>query len=147
MVIAEGTRTLVRHTAAILAGLISLIYFLIGFQLLTVLDRPKDQVVFGLIAGSAFLIGALFIEMFDRRLVMGLGAAAQAFIIYTYFDLASQRQPSFEIWGIVIRVIQVALFTALLYLAMRPRTRPAIEKRPVVVGDSNQNVDRQHARR
>lgn len=145
MVIAEGTRTLVRHTAAILAGLISLIYFLIGFQVLTVLDRLEDQVVFGLIAGSAFLIGALVIEIFDRRVVMGLGAAAQAFIIYTYVDLASQREPSFEIWGIVIRVIQVALFVTLLYLAMRPRTRPTVKRRSVAVGDPN--LDRQHAGR
>jgi hypothetical protein len=110
-----------------------------------VLDRPEDQVVFGLIAGSAFLIGAMVIEMFDRRVVMGLGATAQVFTIYTYFDLASQREPSFEIWGIVIRVIQVALFSILLYLAMRTRTMPTIEETPVAVGEPN--LDRQHAGR
>lgn len=139
----EGTRILVRHTAAALAGITSLMYILIGLQVLSVLDRPEEQVVFGLTAGSAFLVGVLVIERFDRRVVMGLGAAAQAFIIYIYFDLASQREPSFEIWGIVIRVIQVALFATLLYLAMRPRAGPTSEEMPVAVGDSNRNRDPQ----
>ncbi|GEM_PF-3348804 len=114
-------RRTVRYLAAALAVLTSLIYFLIGFQVLAVLEDPTDQTVFGLISGTAFMVGALVILFFDNRLLMGLGALAQAIIIFTYFNLAPEREPNFEMWGITIRVIQVLLLGALGYLAIRPR--------------------------
>jgi hypothetical protein len=105
-----------------MAALISLIYFLIGLQVVTVLENPGDQTVFGLITGAVFLVGALVLLFFDNRVLWGLGALAQALIIFTYFNLAPEREPHYEAWGIVIRVIQVLLLGALVYLAIRPRT-------------------------
>jgi hypothetical protein len=120
--IPAGRRTTARYFAAAMALLTALAYFLIGFRVLTVLENPEDQTVFGLIAGSAFLIGALVLLLTDSRVVMGLGAIAQALIILMYFNLAPEREPSFEVWGILIRVVQVLLLGALAYLAIRPRS-------------------------
>jgi hypothetical protein len=123
-------RRTVRSVATGLAGLTALLYYLIGFQVVTVLENPEDQAVFGMIAGTAFLAGALVIWFFDRRVLMGLGAVAQALIILMYFNLAPEREPSYEPWGIAIRVVQVSLFAALTYLAVRPVAppSPAVER-------------------
>jgi hypothetical protein len=121
----DGTRgSLVRRTARPIAvgltTLIAIIYLLIGLQVLTVLDNPSDQTAFGLIAAGAFAVGAGILAWVDSRVVFGLGAAGVAFVIFTYFSLASERSPEFETWGIVLRVIQAMLFVTLAYLAIRP---------------------------
>jgi hypothetical protein len=113
-------RKRVRYFAAAMAGVTSLVYFLIGFGAVTVLENPQDQTVFGLIAGAAFLAATMILLFFDSRVLWGLGALAQAFIIFTYFNLAPEREPSFEVWGILIRVAQALLLGALVYLAVRP---------------------------
>lgn len=115
----------VRQIAAALAAVTSLIYFLIGLQVLAVLDDIGEQTPFGLITGAAFLAGALLILAVDHRVVWTLGGLTQAFIIFTYFDMAAERTPSYEAWGIVIRVLQVGLLVALTYLAMRPKRENA----------------------
>jgi hypothetical protein len=133
----ERRRT-VRNAAAAMAGLISLLYFLIAFQVVTVLDNPEDQTVFGLITGGAFLLGALMILFTDNRVIWGLGAGAQALIIAMYFDLAAAREPAYEPWGIFIRVLQVLLFGALVYLTIRPKTPAAPETRAEVAEPARQ---------
>jgi hypothetical protein len=99
--IAVDRRPLIRRTAAGIAVLIALIYFLIGFQLVAVLENTSEQTAFGLIAGGAFVIGAALILAFDRRWLWTMGTLAQLFIIWTYFNLADQRAPDFEFWGVV----------------------------------------------
>lgn len=110
-------RSPIRRAAAGLAVVISLLYFLIGSRAVTVIEDTADQTAFGLIAGGAFLLGAVVILAFDRRFLWILGALAQVFIILVYFDLADERVPSYEFWGISIRVLQVLLLGGLLYLA------------------------------
>jgi len=55
------------------------------------------------------------------------GAILQALVIAKYFLVAPQREPAFEVWGITIRVLQLALLVATTYLASRssPRASPA----------------------
>lgn len=107
----------IRRAAAGLAVVISLLYFLIGSRAITVIEDTADQTAFGLIAGGAFLLGAVVILAFDRRFLWILGTLAQVFIVLVYFDLSDERVPSYEFWGISIRVLQVLLLGALLYLA------------------------------
>lgn len=110
-------RSSIRKAAAGLALVISLLYFLIGSRAVTVIEDTAGQTAFGLIAGGAFLLGAVVILAFDRRFLWILGTLAQVFTILVYFDLADERVPSYEFWGISIRVLQVLLLGALLYLA------------------------------
>jgi hypothetical protein len=112
-------RRLIRYFAALMAALTAVMYFLIGFRVVTVLGDTNADQSFGFFAGAAYALGAVLLVAFERRIVWILGAALQVFVIYTYFDLASQRTPTFEIWGILIRIAQVFILVALAYLAMR----------------------------
>lgn len=114
-------RRSVRYFAAAMAAIASVIYLLIGLRVVTVLDKPEDQVGFGLAAGIAFAIGALMILVVDNRGLWAAGAIAQALIIFMYFSLAAERTPQFEAWGIFIRVAQFLLLGALGYLAISHR--------------------------
>jgi hypothetical protein len=118
-------RRRVRLIAAALAAATSLLYFMIGLQVVHVLDDTSEQTGFGLIAGAAFLAGALVLLLIDHRALWVAGAVAQVLIIFMYVNLGAEREPSFEFWGIALRVLQVGLLAALIYLAVRPRTRAA----------------------
>lgn len=131
--ITADRRPLIRRTAAGIAVLIALIYFLIGFQLVAVLEDTSGQTAFGLIAGGAFVIGAVSILAFDRRWLWTAGALAQLFIIWTYINLADQRVPDYEYWGVSIRVLQVTLTALLVYLAVEPGRDEAEE--PMLEGE------------
>jgi hypothetical protein len=39
--------------------------------------------------------------------------------MYTYFNLAAQRTPAYEVWGILIRIAQLMILIALVYLEVR----------------------------
>lgn len=115
------TRKAIRYAAVTLAALTALVYLLIGFQVLTVLDTPTDQ-YFGFFAAAAYGLGVIFLLAVDRRPLWTLGALFQIFVITMYFNVAGQRSPAFEFWGVALRVPQLLLLIALSYLAMRPHT-------------------------
>jgi len=115
----------IRLAAAGLAALIAIVYFLIGFQLISVIDTPSDQ-IFGIFAGAGYALGVALLLRVKRRIVWILGALLQVFVIFTYFNLASERSPAYEVWGIALRVAQVLLLILLAFLAARPRLDPAL---------------------
>ncbi len=123
--VAERRRT-IRYFAAVLSGATALMYFLIGFHVVSVLDAPADQ-TWGIVPGVAYAFGALLLLAFDRRVLWILGAILQVFVIYTYFNLASQRTPAFEVWGILIRIAQLTILIALVHLEVRLRLARAAE--------------------
>ena len=114
----------VRYLVASLAAIIAFIYFLIGFHVVSVLDGNADQ-TFGIFAGLAYALGVILLLVMHRRVVWILGALFQIFVIFTYFNLASQRTPAFEFWGILLRVFQLIILFALAYLAFRLPTTHA----------------------
>jgi hypothetical protein len=125
------SRTTIRHAGAVVAVVMAVIYFLIGagiLQVVTPNEDPGSLFVFGAGAGGAFLLGALLLMRFDRRWLWMLGAAFQVFVYWGYFSVAPDRTPAFEPWGITLRIVQVPLLIALLYLAVRPEQR-AVEVR------------------
>jgi hypothetical protein len=133
------TRRLVRYVAAALAATMAVIYFLIGAGVLTVVEPAAgdpSMLIFGASAGAAFLTGALLLVAFDRRMLWIVGAVLQVFVAWGYFAVAPDRTPSFETWGVTLRIIEFPLLVALLYLAVGPaRSRgatvhPATERTP-----------------
>ena len=80
-----------------------------------------SMLAFGLPAALAFAVGAALLVLTDRRVLWVIGAVLQVLVISMYFAVAPTRVPSFEIWGIVVRVAQVTLLAVLAYLAV---TRP-----------------------
>lgn len=119
----EATRLrIVRTTTALLAAAVALVYALIGFEVLYVGETaPGDPSLlwFGVPAALAFAFGAVVVLASERKLLWALGAAFQVFVIWAYFDVAPQRTPPFEPWGILLRVPQVAILLALSYLLVR----------------------------
>jgi hypothetical protein len=115
-------RRAIRYGAALASATIAAIYYLIGLGVLTVVTpaaNDPSMAVFSLSAGSAFLLGAVLLVAFDRRLLWVLGAVLQLLVVWGYFAVAPDRTPAFEAWGITLRIIQLPLFAALVYLAVR----------------------------
>lgn len=115
---ASQRRRLIRTFAAIVTVAITVMYILIGLHLVTVLDGDADQ-KWGLAAAAAYAVGIWLLIKYDRRTLWILGALLQVFVIYTYFNVASQRSPAYEIWGILLRIAQFILLGLLVYLAYR----------------------------
>ena len=117
-------RRVVRYLAAFLSAGAAVVYLLIGFEVIRVVDiKPTDMssmLGFGLASGGAFLLGAVLLLLFDRRALWVLGGIFQVMAIVMYFAVAPQRDPSFEPWGIGLKVIQAVLLVALAWLALRP---------------------------
>jgi hypothetical protein len=117
------SRRSVRLGAAAIAATMAVIYIGIGLRLLDVGGSEADRAflwVFGGLAGGAFLLGTVLLVRFDRRWLWILGAVFQVFVYWAYVDVSKNRNPPFEMWGITLRIIQVPLLVALVYLAARP---------------------------
>ncbi len=116
------SRREVRYGAAAVAATMAMIYFLIGLGVLDVGGADGDRSflwMFGALAGGAFLLGAVLLATLDRRWLWILGAVFQLFVYWAYIDISKTRTPPFETWGITLRVIQLPLLAALVYLALR----------------------------
>jgi len=116
-------RRTIRSVAAGLAATMAVIYFLIGLGVLTVVDGQTgdpSMLTFGASAGAMFALGAILLAELDRRWLWIAGAVLQVLVFAAYIGVAADRSPAFETWGIVLRIIQVPLFAALVWLASRP---------------------------
>src|SRR5512135_2172442 len=117
------SRQAIRLGGAAAEGLMALIYFGIGLGILQVVDpatQTESLLPFGAAAGAAFLLGAALLSTTDRRPLWVLGAIFQVVVAIMYVLVSQQRTPPFEVWGITLRIIQVPLLAALLYLAVKP---------------------------
>lgn len=118
----DRLRRRMRWAAAVLSLANAAVYGLIGAGALRVVEAAPGEgpslVVFGALAGGAFLLGAVLLMSFDRRVLWWIGAAFQAFAIATYFNVAPQRVPPYEVWGLSLKAAQVVLLALLLYLGL-----------------------------
>jgi hypothetical protein len=126
-------RRQVRHVGAFASSAMAVIYFLIGLGVLDIGGSSSGEMVdlaaFGFSAGLAFLVIALLLAATDRRWLWVLAAIFQAWVYVIYFSVSGTREPPFEVWGITLRIIQLVLFSVLVYLswkAPQPTTRTAV---------------------
>jgi hypothetical protein len=120
--------SVLRVTLATLAAASAVVYLLIGLEVLAVVELGPDDpslLWFGIPASLAFLFGAVVMLVTERRLWWTLGAAFQVFAIMAYFNVAPNRNPPFEFWGIALRIVQVLMLAGLVLLVTRypARTR------------------------
>lgn len=118
------TRVRVRYGAAAAAASMALIYFLIGLGVLSIGGSQSgemvDLTVFGGGAGMAFLVTAALLAFTDRRWIWALLLAFQVFVYVIYVMTSASREPPFELWGITLRILQLPVLAALVYLTVKP---------------------------
>ncbi len=110
-----------------LTGACALVYFAIGLGLIYRQEPEGVQLwVFGFSAALAFALGVALMLLRPGRAVWILGAAFMAFVIVAYVAVAPRRDPSFEIWGISLKVAQAAILVALVGLIALDRRARAV---------------------
>ncbi len=116
-----------RAATAALAVAVAVLYILIATQVVFVADTSgKDSPAVPMaLAGAAFLLGAVLVLLRDDRVVYLLGAVVQVAVIIGYFAVAPSRDPHYEVWGLTMKVAQLAILGLLVYLAVKtPWRRP-----------------------
>ncbi len=114
-------RSTVRRIAALLGAVTAVLYFIIATPAVKVIDGDDEPNVVFLIAGLLFLVGVAVVLRVDRRLYLLLFTAFDAFVVWAYFQIAPERTPSFEVWGLTLRIPQVLLLAVLLFLLLTHR--------------------------
>ena len=131
----DGRRMQVRRGAALAAGAMAAIYYLIGLGVLHIGGSSSGEMVdlgvFGGGAGTAFLALALLFAFTDRRWLWVLALIFQLWVYVIYVAVSGTREPPFELWGITLRVLQVPVILALIYLSFR---RPVADRSPAAGG-------------
>lgn len=125
------TRAQIRRIGATASALMALLYYLIGLGVLNVGGSTTGEMVdlrmFGFSAGSAFLVLAVLLALTDLRWVWAIALLAQFFVYIVYIGASGGRAPAFEIWGITLRLIQLVVIAALVYLTFKAPARPHTE--------------------
>jgi glucose dehydrogenase len=121
--IPASTATLQR-TAAGISLLIAALYGLIWAGALTVVTEaePGELGILG-VAGLVFLALAALLWRFANRALWIGATVLQVGMIWMYVAIGAERDPAFEVWGLTIRVAQVALIGVLTALAVRATRR------------------------
>lgn len=127
------SRQQVRHIGAVASAAMATLYYLIGLGVLYIGGSNNgemvDLAVFGGGAGTAFLILAVLLAFTDRRWVWILATLFQLFVYFVYVVASRGREPPFEIWGITLRILQLPVLAALIYLSVKaPGSRDAVAR-------------------
>jgi hypothetical protein len=113
-------RTAMRGLAGITAGISALLYYLIGFGVLDIGEAASGEdpglLGFGLSAGTVFLLAGVLVLFVQRRWLVALIGLMDAAVIAGYFVMADIRVPSYEVWGLSIKAVQVVLLLAIGFL-------------------------------
>jgi hypothetical protein len=113
---------LLRNVAIALCAACATVYFAIGLGL--IYEQPEKGVrlwTFGYSTSIVFAIGIALLLFKPGRLVWMLGSAFMVLAIVAYVAVSPSRDPHFEIWGISLKVAQVAILAALLGLLIHDR--------------------------
>jgi hypothetical protein len=113
----------IRFLAAGVASVVALLYLLIGFDVITVVE---DQATAGaapvFIAGLVFAALAVLLVTASRPVLVG-GAVLQVVVLVMYVVVSSERIPAFEAWGLGLKALQVVLLVALTSMLVRQSHR------------------------
>jgi hypothetical protein len=107
------------RVAALLAAGSALLYALIAAGVLSV--GRADGGELGILGAAAvvYLVLAAVLWFVPRPFVWLGATVMQLLVIAMYVAIAPERDPSFEVWGISLRVLQVAMIAVLITLLVR----------------------------
>ena len=123
------TAVRVRRAAAVTAGIIAVLYVLTGTGWVAVTAEQEPGVIPPLLVGAvAYALLSALLVLARGRGPLVAGVALQVPALLLYVAIAAERIPAFEVWGLTIKALQVALLAACLALIARtrsPAARPA----------------------
>jgi hypothetical protein len=113
----------IRYFAAVAAAVSAILYLLIGFEVIYIGEAASggnpDLLAFGLMVGGISAVIAVLLAFIGRRLVWIPIALFNIAVIFGYFALAEAREPQFAPWGLVVKVMQLLVLGAVIYLVFR----------------------------
>jgi hypothetical protein len=113
-----------RFVAAGVAGLVAVLYLLIGFGVITVVqDQAEAGAAPVVVAGVLFAALAVLLLITSSRQVFIAGAVLQVVVLVMYLVVSAERVPAFEAWGLGIKALQAGLLAAFVTMRLR-RPRP-----------------------
>ena len=120
------TAVRVRRAAAGTAGIIAVLYVLTGTGWVAVTAEQPPGVIPPLLVGAVAyaLLSALLILARGRGPLIA-GVALQVPALLLYVAIAAERIPAFEVWGLTIKALQVALLAVCLALIAGTRSPTA----------------------
>jgi hypothetical protein len=117
----EAPRSPWRTVAVAASALIAGVYLLIFAGVLSVgRAEAGDLGILG-VAGGVFVVMALLLWRVRSRLLWAGVAGLQLMLTAMYVAVAPERDPSFEVWGLTIRILSVVLFVAVVAMLLGSR--------------------------
>jgi hypothetical protein len=115
--VADRARTVAIATSVAIAAL----YLLIFAGVLSVgRAEAGDLGILG-VAGGVFVVLAVALWRLTSRALWAGAAVLQVLLGVMYVAVAPERDPSFEVWGVLVRVLSLVLLGALVTLLLRAR--------------------------
>jgi hypothetical protein len=119
-----------RYTTAGVAGVIAVLYLLIGAEAITVVeDQAASDPAPVFIAGGLFAVLAVLLLVTTARVTLVAGVLLQVVVLGMYVVVAGGRTPAYEAWGLGMKAAQFGLLIALLTMLVRRARSP--QERPV----------------
>jgi hypothetical protein len=123
-----AARRRMQRIAAAGCALVAVGYLLTGTGLIAVTaDQPPGAIPPLLIAAALFGALALGSLRGARRGLWIAGAALQMLVIAGYVAVAAERTPPYEVWGVTLKVLQVALLVVFGWLVIRRESGEDVE--------------------
>lgn len=112
-----------RGLAVVTAAVIAVLYLAIYAGLLSVGRAESGELGVLGVAGGLFAVLAVALWRVRSRILWAGVAGLQVLLAAMYVAIAPERDPAFEVWGILIRVLSVILVAALVTLLLGVRRR------------------------
>jgi hypothetical protein len=117
------TQARLRSAAAIVAALIAGVYGLVFAGVLSVGRAEQGDLAILGVAGAVFAVLALLLWRVSSRLLWAGVGLLQLLLTAMYIAVSPERDPSFEVWGLTIRGLSLALLVIVVALLVGARRR------------------------
>ncbi len=118
-----------RRVAIITAWISAALYALIGLGVLPIGQSANGGdpglFDFGAMMAAIFVVTALLLMLFRSTVLWVAVAVLQFAVLIGYAALSGFRIPPFEVWGLLVKLDQVVLLAASLYMVIRGRRHVA----------------------
>jgi hypothetical protein len=114
-------RSRLQLVAVACSAAIALVYLALFTGLLDLPGAETGELGILGVAGGVFAVLAGLLWWLHSRVLWAIGAVLQVLLAWMYVAVAPEREPAFEVWGVTIRALSLALLVALVSLLVAGR--------------------------